>query len=408
MKPLILGSGITGLSAIDFCQDKSTDVYLYSAGALPDNYQQCCTQLKTEEAVLERLDQFDIVIASPGFDPKGRLIQAALKKDIAVISDIELFGQFAKAPIIAVTGTNGKSTVATMVAQMIESAGFRALLGGNIGISALSLLKEATPDFYVLEVSSFQLELTQTLPTVSACVLNITPDHLDRHGDLRTYQTIKERLYDHCAHPVINAQQAYLRAFNNPLVFNVDKPFVSIEKYGLSNLHDQANALAALKLCEGAGLNVASCLSALSNFQALPHRCQKIPSEDGKCWIDDSKGTNIGATIAAIESTAQKYPTAKITLLLGGIGKNQDFSLLNKPLQRYIDQCLVFGKDRLTIQQQLHFKTIAQPNLEAAVSFCKTNPSEVILLSPACASFDAFKNYSERGNAFQTYVMTKI
>lgn len=390
MTPLILGTGITGIAAAEFCQDKANEVFVYT---------------DTDDGLAEKLNKVDCVIASPGFDPAGKVIQQCLKAKLPVISDIELFAKYAKAPIIAITGTNGKSTVATMVFEILKAAGKKALLGGNIGISALSLLKEPVPDFYVLEISSFQLQLTDNLSSIAATVLNISPDHLDRHGTLFSYQQCKEKIFKHCQTPVLNAQMKYQSDFGKALYFDIEKPFVQLDS--TLSRHDQENALAAIRLCQAAGIDAESNLQALKHFNSLPYRCEHIPTNDRKTWINDSKGTNIGATIAAIKSCQPKSP-AKLFLLLGGVGKEQDFSTLDRIIQKYHCQCLIFGQDREKIASAISVQTTKLETLDQAILLAQkeTQAGDTILFSPACASFDQFANYMVRGAYFNDAIQT--
>jgi UDP-N-acetylmuramoylalanine--D-glutamate ligase len=370
---------------------------------------------------------------SPGLSLDTPIVLEARRQGIPIHGDIELFYHYAQAPIIGITGTNAKSTVTTLVGQMINATGFRALVGGNIGVPALALLDLPVPDYYVLELSSFQLELLENFSCLVGVVLNISPDHLDRHGDIVNYQLAKERLYLNCQHPVYFRGIKYHSAPTQvSYTFDNDVPEeahdfgvleVNGQRYlargaqrllpvahlgsGLHGEHNVLNALSALAVTAPLQLDLVPQLEVLKHFKGLPHRCALVRTVDGVHWIDDSKGTNTGATIAAIKGMAL-HAQGRIILVLGGVGKDQDFTLLREAVTVHIAHAIIFGQDKAMIAQALHevsyeFADDLDDVIAKAHAFSKAD--DVVLFSPACASFDMFKNYSHRGDEFAARVM---
>ncbi len=371
---------------------------------------------------LDSLGQFDRIVVSPGL---------AVASDLRLIGDIELFVESATAPIIAITGSNGKSTVTTLVAEMLAAAGKRALIGGNIGTPALELLAQPTPDFYVLELSSFQLENTYSLSAAAAAILNISEDHLDRYPDIDQYAAAKARILRRAAVRVLNrddpASHALLQANPAALSFGLGRP-AGADEYGVTTTpegrffcrgesrlapvegmvmqgeHNIANILAAAALVEAAGTPVTRpVLGAALACRGLAHRCEPVAQGSGVQWINDSKATNVGATIAAIRGFGDD-----LILIAGGRGKGADFSSLQAPVAQRVRHAVLFGEDAERIAAAIATATEIHraDDLQHAVSIAAdcARAGQVVLFSPACASFDMFENYAERGRAFKRLV----
>jgi UDP-N-acetylmuramoylalanine--D-glutamate ligase len=370
------------------------------------------------------LDQAQKIIVTPGVSLQEPAIHKQLLRGIQPIGDIELFAQKANAPIIAITGTNGKSTVTTLVGEMAKTAGLNVKVGGNLGTPALDLLDETT-ELYVLELSSFQLETTYSLKTISATVLNITPDHLDRYQSLQDYIDAKQRIYQRCAIPVINREDPIsfsgLKNFSRALSFGLNEPqknqfglrdnylaydkenLIAANELQIKGRHQIANALAALALGHAAQIPLAAMLQALKNFRGLIHRCQWLAQIDGVNWYNDSKGTNVNSSLAAITGLGDAIQ-GKLILIAGGLGKNQDFSPLREPINKYVRSVILIGQDAQQIAAALSKETpiISARTLEEAVTIAKqqARSGDAVLLSPACASYDMFRNFEHRGEVF--------
>jgi UDP-N-acetylmuramoylalanine--D-glutamate ligase len=340
-----------------------------------------------------------------------------------------LFARSANAPVVGITGTNGKSTVTTLVAHMATRAGKRALAGGNLGKPALDLLTEPVPDLYVLELSSYQLETTQSLKLAAATVLNITPDHMDRYDDIAAYAAAKARIFAHADVTVINADDPLVRAMassrrrvidfslqsNSNALYSLNTssvdveltrhgvPLIAMSKLKLTGLHNAANALAALAMCEALELDRSACIQALRDFSGLPHRSQWIADVKGVHYVDDSKGTNVGATLAAVDGMA-----GPLVLIAGGQGKGQDFAPLAAAFRNKVRHVVLIGQDARHLATALAGSCTTEfasdmPNAVAQAAGA-AKPGETVLLSPACASLDMFRDYAHRGDVFAAAV----
>lgn len=371
------------------------------------------------------------LLVSPGVPLNENALVHARGHGAEVLNDIEIFCRNAIAPIIAVTGSNGKSTVATLVNEMINNSGRRALLGGNIGIPALDLLASDKPDYYVLELSSFQLEPLTSLNAYAAVVLNISEDHMDRYRDINEYAAVKEKIYAGNGLVVINMDDPFVAGFDlsrrNVSFYTLAIPDgdvlgvrdVSGERYlarGTEDLlpvsrlqlhgdHNISNCLAALTLGTAAGLPMDSMLETLVNFSGLPHRCQWVAKVNGVDWYNDSKGTNVGASCAAIKALGN---TGRVVLIAGGMGKGADFSPLAEVGKYHLCAAVLIGKDAGSIGAVLeaNIPIYYATSMDAAVKTAGriAQCGDVVLLSPACASFDMFIDYQERGTAFMDAV----
>ncbi|MGI9304203.1 MAG: UDP-N-acetylmuramoyl-L-alanine--D-glutamate ligase [Gammaproteobacteria bacterium] len=371
------------------------------------------------------------LIVSPGVAVSEPAVQVALAAGVEVIGDIELFAREAQAPICAISGSNGKSTVTSMVADMVRRSGFAAAAGGNLGPPALDLLARAQPDFYVLELSSFQLETTISLAPKSAAVLNLSVDHMDRYADLDAYCAAKARIYRDAETCVVNRDDPHVvhMANEHSISFGLDPPaagqFGLRERDGerwlckgetpvlleselpIVGLHNVANALAALALGDTLALPVDSMLVALRSYAGLPHRTELVAEHAGVCWYNDSKATNIGATLAAIDGLP-----GRIVLIAGGDGKGADFSRLKAAVARKVRTLIVLGRDADIIVEAVAGATpvIKVDDMRTAVREANAlaQSGDCVLLSPACASFDMFQNYARRGEVFMQAVREEL
>ena len=441
---LVLGSGASGLSAARFLARNNASVSIADTRMNPPNLDTIYKELPQVSVQLGAfknalLDNIDQVVISPGLSLNQPLLDEARRRKIPVIGDIEIFCQHAHAPIIAVTGSNAKSTVVTLLAQMISDAGFRVGLGGNIGTPALELLgaKHDESDFYVLELSSFQLETTFSLKAKVASILNISSDHMDRYEGLDEYTQTKQRIYNNCESALYSRddQRTVPLDLQNQalLTFGLSAPEKRTDapqhEYGISTekgrtylargscsimatdelkvmgAHNHVNCLAALAIGTHLGLDEQSMLKTLRNFSGLKHRCEWVATMGGVSWINDSKGTNVGSTLAAIKGFGEQLE-GKIILLLGGLSKGGDFTPLISAINSHVKLIFVFGKDAKKITKDLNgsvcrvqqCKSLNEAVIQAQQSALA---GDLVLFSPACASFDMFDNFEKRGEAFK-------
>lgn len=379
----------------------------------------------------EFLVQADCLYLSPGVPQSEPAIVQAVAQGVTLSGDIDLFCQAVKAPIIAITGSNAKSTVTTWVGEMAEACGVNVGVGGNLGTPVLDMLHEGEKDLYVLELSSFQLETTHDLRAKVATVLNISPDHQDRYSDMAAYHRAKHRIFRGCkaavenrddplTHPLLPAGVplwGYRLGKSDRHLFGLieeqgqewlalgNEKLMPINEIKLPGRHNVANALAALALGHLAGLSMPGMLASVRSFGGLEHRCQWVADKKGVRYFNDSKGTNVGATVAALEGLGKDLtPDHKIILIAGGDGKGAAFTELAEPLARYARSVVLIGKDAARIEAALPATTprATLPTLELAVEKAADDAKEgdIVLLSPACASLDMFKNYNERGACF--------
>jgi len=364
------------------------------------------------------------VVASPGVSLAEAFFTEARRLGLEIVGDVELFARAAHAPVVGITGTNGKSTVTTLLGRMAARAGLKVQVGGNLGAPALELLDAAT-ELYVLELSSYQLETTESLHCRAAAVLNVSPDHLDRCADVAAYAAAKARLFARCDIAVINLDDplvvAMPHAAARTLSFSLraaigadyaiarsegawwltrrDEPLLPLAAMKIKGLHNAANALAALALGEALGLPQAAMLEELQSFAGLAHRSQWVADLDGVTYVDDSKGTNVGATLAAVAGME-----GPLVMILGGEGKNQDFTPLAAAFRGKVRCAVLIGRDAAALEQVLGgVCPIARATtLPAAVAAAAAaaQPGDTVLLSPACASFDMFRDYAHRGAVF--------
>jgi len=374
-----------------------------------------------------------VLVISPGISQDEPAIKQAVMNGAELVGDVELFARHAKAPVVAITGSNGKSTVASLVSYMIQVSGLEVALGGNIGTPALSLLESNQPDYYVLELSSFQLETVYSLDAVAAVVLNISMDHMDRYDGIEDYANAKEKIYAGTGTMVINDDDARVVEMSLPdrklIRYSLGEPqsggfgltvsdniewlsagenlLLPVSEVRLKGRHNLSNVLAALALGNSISLPMESMLSAVKEFSGLPHRCEWVANINGVDWINDSKGTNPGASSAAIEGLSDN---ADIVLIAGGDGKGADFSLFAQSARGKVHTAVLIGRDanRLAASLDGIVRVCYATSMEAAVSTAArlALPGNKVLLSPACASLDMFRDYQHRGESFRQSVLS--
>jgi UDP-N-acetylmuramoylalanine--D-glutamate ligase len=436
-RSIVVGLGRTGLSCARFLQSRGIDFAVTDSRAAPPEaaaLAKLAPQAETRFGGFDRalLDGASQLIVSPGVPVRDPFVAEAIARGIPVVGDIELFAREVRAPIASITGTNGKSTVTTLVARMAEACGRRAIVGGNLGRPALDLLADPTPDLYVLELSSFQLETTSSLHSSVATVLNVTSDHMDRYESLQAYAAAKARIFAQCDTAVINLDDSLVREMEiedaRAIGFSLladaaadyyvrvkdgkqvtlmwqGEPLVKLSDLKIAGLHNAANALAALAMCDALDLDIPTCIEALRTFEGLPHRSQWVAEIEGVRYVDDSKGTNVGATIAAVAGTA-----GSVVLIAGGQGKDQDFAPLADAFRGRVRHAVLIGQDAQLIADTIkdvssvEFASDMRDAVERAAAAAKSG--ETVLLSPACASLDMFRDYAHRGDEFARAVRT--
>ncbi len=431
---VVAGLGISGVSAVNYLHQQGYQVAVTDSRQTPPGIEQIPVDVRKSFGVLDQelLLQAEEIILSPGLAPQLPEIQAAIAKGIPVVSDIQLLRRATDVPIIAITGSNAKSTVTTLVGEMAKNAGKKVAVGGNLGRPALDLLQD-DPELIVLELSSFQLETTTHFGAEVAVVLNMSEDHLDRHGDMVGYHAAKHRIFQGCQSFVFNRDDGLTRplvADNIPCIsFGLNAP--DLKQYGvlrdsqgkmflakgttrlldssemyMQGSHNVANALACLALGESVGLPLDVMLDTIKHFKGLEHRCQYVDEKQGVRYYNDSKGTNVGATLAAINGLGQALAPhqAKVVTILGGQGKGQDFKPLSNALSQYARHVILIGEDANKIASALasDIEVSFATTLKAAVKEAQSQAEQgdAVLLSPACASFDMFKSYNDRGEQF--------
>lgn len=435
---VIVGLGKTGFACARFLWQQHIPFAITDSRANPPYLDQLKSEYPTIQIKVGGLDKQLInkaeeLIVSPGMSLQEPLLAHRLESGVPAIGDIELFVRLANAPICAITGSNAKSTVTTMLNEMAKVAGTSVRTGGNIGTPVLDLIQADEPDLYVLELSSFQLETTCSLHAAAATVLNISPDHMDRYANLADYIAAKQQIYANAEFAIFNRDDA--QTFIKPttakqhISFGLSKPkadefgitntdsgyylafgdeaLMSVNELPLKGKHNWSNALAALALGYAMKLPMPSMLSALGQFSGLPHRCQWVGQKNGIDWYNDSKGTNVGATVSAINGLGEAI-SGKIVLIAGGLGKDADFKELSMPVKKHVSQVILLGEDGATIAKVLdgNVPITFVKNLVDAVKVADkhSEAGDSILLSPACASFDMFQNYEDRGNQFMDAV----
>jgi len=427
---VVVGLGLTGLSCARYLVARGEMIAIADSRSEPPQLAALQLELPQVPVFLGDLAAAPLtrasrLIVSPGLSVQEPAFTAAREAGIPILGDIELFAQAASAPVIAITGANGKSTVTSLVAEMARVAQRRVAAGGNLAPPALDLLAEPEVDLYVLELSSFQLETTHSLHAAAAVVLNLSADHMDRYPDMDAYAAAKARIYAGDGVMVLNRDDPRVAAMRRPdrtsLEFTLGDPGIDESAFGLRNgwlvrgaqrllpggelampgAHNVANALAALALGEAVGLPMVAMLETLRRFSGLPHRCQWIAHKRGADWFDDSKGTNVGATLAAIEGLAGNN---NLVLIAGGDGKGADFTDLGRVMARHVHTVILLGRDadRIAAVVPESVATVRVNDMPAAVAAAadRVRQGDKVLLSPACASLDMFRDYKQRGEIF--------
>lgn len=438
---LVAGLGKTGQSIAGYLQRRDLPFVVFDTRQQVEGLGEFNRHFPGVDVFLAKLpetiyDQLTGIIASPGLSFDEPVLQEAIKRNIPIFGDIECLAREIDAPVIAITGTNGKSTVTTLVGEMARVAGIEVAVAGNIGAPVLDLLDDGKDyKLWVLELSSFQLDLTSSLKPVAATILNISPDHLDRHHSIENYIAAKQRIYHQARYCLFNRDDdatipAHHTAQGAELVsYGLDKPASSqwgllekadsiylakgdhlllhVDELGIKGKHNWQNALAAAALADAAGINEQAILSVLRSFTGLPHRCQWVRTLDEVSWINDSKGTNIGATISAILGLGGAMK-GKIVLIAGGQGKGADFNELRPAVSDYVRSMVLIGTDAHKIDEAVSdlVPVVHANSLEAAVAEArlKAKPGDIVLLSPACASLDMFRDFNHRGDVFAALV----
>jgi UDP-N-acetylmuramoylalanine--D-glutamate ligase len=432
---VIVGLGRTGLSCARYLHERGWRIAVTDTRPEPPQLhalRELDVRIPLRLGALDPrlLDDALCVVASPGVSLEQPFFAEARRRGLEIVGDIELFARAADAPVAGITGTNGKSTVTTLLGRMAARAGVAVRVGGNLGEPALDLLAAAhrageAVGLYVLELSSFQLETTHSLDLQAAAVLNVSPDHLDRYPHLAAYADAKARIFARCDTAVINLDDPLVVAMPRPgqrtLSFSLraaigadyavavrdggswltrrGEPLLPLSSMRIRGLHNAANALAALALGEALGLPLPSMLAELESFAGLPHRTQWVADVAGVSYIDDSKGTNVGATIAAVSGME-----GPLIIIAGGDGKNQDFAPLAAAFRGKVRHTVLIGRDGRRVAQALHGVCTTQycGSLEEAVRAAASaaRSGDTVLLSPACASLDMFRDYTHRGAVF--------
>lgn len=413
----IIGLGKTGLSCVDYFKNKNAKIQVIDTRANPSGAELLDKSIPLHTGSLnsEWLLRSDLIVISPGLALATPEIQQAIQAGIEVVGDVELFCREAKAPIIAITGSNGKSTVTTLTYEMAKQAGIHVGIGGNIGVPVLSLLNEDF-DLFVLELSSFQLETTYSLKAKAATILNISEDHMDRYDSIVDYRAAKLRIYDNAENIIVNgedvqtypeqavknmirfAQQNAEYTMNEGMLYSGNIAIMNVNRMLITGRHNEMNALAAIALAEAANVPREGIVKALQSYGGLSHRFQIVATNDGVRWINDSKATNVGSTVAALNGL---HVSGTLYLLLGGDGKAADFSALKPLVNKKNIVCYCFGQDGAALAQ-LSEQSVLVETMQQAVEAIrpKLQKGDMVLLSPACASLDQFKNFEQRGDIF--------
>jgi UDP-N-acetylmuramoylalanine--D-glutamate ligase len=433
---LVLGLGETGLSAMRWLRKQGAIVSMADSRLNPpglDGLLQSDPNLKvhTGPFVLDVLMDCEFIVSSPGVPLNAPELQMAIAQGKKVIGDIELFALHrpVTSKVIAITGSNGKTTVTTLVGEICKRAGLNTVVAGNIGLPVLDTLDDKAPDVYVLELSSFQLETTYSLKVDVATVLNISEDHMDRYPTMEAYAAAKARIYENATLAVVNRDDPIslglatteavsfgLNEAQNYSDFGVveangvwltsgKRKLMPVADLQIHGQHNVANALAAIALCSNIGVDKSAMIQALRQFTGLPHRVEWVANINEIDFIDDSKGTNVGATCAAIKGMMKDGKPQKVVLLAGGDGKGQDFSPLLEAVQANARAVVLFGRDAPLIEavllaSELPIYDAIDLREAVAIGHKVASKGDAVLLSPACASFDMFKNYVHRAEVF--------
>ncbi|NNE38513.1 MAG: UDP-N-acetylmuramoyl-L-alanine--D-glutamate ligase [Gammaproteobacteria bacterium] len=429
---IVIGLGMTGMSFVRHLSEKTTRLGVVDTRHNPPQLDTLLKEYPDIPFIAGKFDQdllssADLLLVSPGVTLSSPAIQAAIHSGAAISGDIELFLNEAQAPVIAVTGSNGKSTVAKLVSEMIAGSGRKVLLGGNYGVPALALLESDVPDFYVLELSSFQLETLNNVNIAVSTILNISEDHMDRYRNFQEYVSVKGKIFKGEGIKIINLDDPVVcnlvRTDDNVISFTHEKPeegsfgvcqvgdiewicfgnqrILKVSELQITGRHNLTNSLASLALGNAIGLEIESMAESLKQFKGLPHRCETVLKLNNVEWINDSKATNPGATCAAVQGLANGE---NIILIAGGDAKNADLSSLSDMVKDRVHSAILIGKDADIVERAIS----SQCNIYHAMSLAAAvntahriaSSGDIVLLSPACSSLDMFADYMERGDKF--------
>ena len=428
---VVVGLGVTGVSCARYLYARDIPFTVIDTRAEPPGLRELRQEMPdvaiyAGDYPAGLIDSATELIVSPGIAMDDPVVVRALAADAEVLGDIDLFVRAARAPVVGITGSNAKSTVTELLGQMARDTGLNVGVGGNLGTAALDLLADDR-ELYVLELSSFQLERAGSLDLAVATVLNVSADHLDRHGNMPNYHQAKHRIFRGCAKAVVNrsdpltlplvaadveiiswrVSEPELGGFGLRQVDGVEhlccgfETLLSVEQLALAGRHNVANALAALALGHAVGLPLASMVATLCEFRGLPHRCEQVAQINGVSFVNDSKGTNVGATEAALHGLGGER---NIILIAGGQSKGADFTRLQAAVQQHCKLLVLLGEDAGKMQQALagSAPVVMALSMDGAVTAAaqQAAPGDCVLLSPACASFDMFAGYAQRGVAF--------
>ncbi len=441
---LVLGAGDTGLSVVRHLRRLGAGVRVADSRDRPpgvDELRGLGCDVVTGKFSDRLFGDAELIVASPGVAIAGPACDAAIARAVAAgkkfVGDIELFAwqqnqiTGSRPKVIGITGSNGKSTVTAMVGAMCAAAGLKTVVAGNIGLPVLDALalaeQQGQPDVYVLELSSFQLEATSSLHLDAATMLNLSQDHLDRYASMTDYAAAKQRIFAHATQQIVNRDDAMSMSMKDArcecVSFGLDAPtkpknfglrdgalmlgaeqLMALSELSVAGLHNTANALAAFALCDAIGADLKRGAQALKSFKGLLHRSQQVGVVNGVTFLNDSKGTNVGSTVAALSGMTR--PTV---LIAGGDGKGQDFSPLAEPIRQHAKAVVLIGRDARSIEFAITSSRVTSlhaTDMDAAVrlAYAEATPGDVVLLSPACASFDMFDNYQHRGDMFAASV----
>lgn len=421
---LVLGLGDTGLSIARFLSKQNIAYRIADSRQNPPSLNNCPQSPILGDWTLDLIADIDEIFISPGIAQTEPIVLWAKQQNISIVSDIELFSRHAQAPIIGITGSNGKSTVTQLFGEMIANDGKKVAIGGNIGKPALDCLDDDIA-YYVLELSSYQLDYTQNLRLFTGVVLNITPDHLDRYLSFEHYAQSKLSLYTHCQTSVINIDEPLTPKQSSSKIFGMDIPknpkdfgtvtchnstyllkgdtsLMCIDDMPLIGEHNIKNALAALSLGDQIGLSTEAMIATLKTFKGLEHRLEKVTEKNNITYYNDSKATNAISTITAIQALISTHKN--IILIMGGVAKQEDYHPLFTLINEHKIPVVLIGKDTHKFEKSITNTTLATTLEDAITTAQSLIIKGAILLSPACASFDMFDNFEQRGRMFKDYV----
>ena len=429
---LILGMGVTGLSAARFFSNNNEIFRIADSRKKPsllktfqkENLLDDCYCGEWNKSILEDIDE---VVISPGIAQSEAIVQWIREKRIKLISDIELFGRYSIAPIIGITGSNGKSTVTQLLGEMALANHLNVVICGNIGKPVLESISEDT-DLYIIELSSYQLDYTSQLDLFAALITNISPDHLDRYDNYEAYIASKLSIYSYSEYSIVNLDDSILSKSNADSYFAIENYSSDCDFYAkkkdkffevfykgelifnsqdllVVGKHNIENLLAALALGNQFGLSIESMINAAKKFKGLSHRLEFVTRIDQVDYYNDSKSTNAISTITAINALSERYKS--ITLIAGGIAKNEDYSQMFSLINKKINTIVLIGESKEFFAQAISgCSIIIEESLEGAIASAKKHATEgAVLLSPGCASFDMFSDFSERGEVFKQLIL---